>query len=387
MKFRLAVIHFGFALTGVVTTMLGPILPLLSSQWSLSYAQSGRLFTVQFLLSVTGALIASRVMASLGAARTVVIGMVLIALGVGTMALGNLPAVIVGIGVYGAGLGFALPCTNLMVSEMVENRAAALNLLNFSWTVGALAAPMLIDSLLKPIGLRGFLVGLAALCFAVGMVEIGGVRQLGAIEKIAVVGKLGDKARITFAVLTAVLLFLYVGVENGVAGWVPTFAQRVEYATSRDAALVQSSFWAAILLGRLTAPLVLRIVRPAKLVFLGLFLATVGSALIVFAHDLPLFVIGVLASGIGLSSVFPNVIAIFTEWYGTGGAGSIVLGVPGLGGALFPWLVGVVGEKTGHLRLGMSVNIAVAAAALMVFFAMIQVALGARATALEERSA
>ncbi len=384
MKFRLAVIHIGFALTGVVTTMLGPILPLLSSQWALNYAQSGRLFAVQFLLSVTGALIASRVMAWLGAARTVVIGMVLIAAGVGTMALGNLPAVIVGIAVYGAGLGFALPCTNLMVSEMVHNRAAALNLLNFSWTVGALAAPMLIDSLLKPIGLRGFLVGLGVLCFVAAMVEVGGAKQLAAIEKIAVVGKLRPNARVTFAVLAAVLLFLYVGVENGVAGWVPTFAQRVEYASSRNAALVQSSFWGAILLGRLTAPLVLRVVRPAKLVFLGLFAATIGSALIVFSREMPLFVIGVLASGIGLSAVFPTVIAIFTEWYGTGGAGSIVLGVPGLGGALFPWLVGVVGEKSGHLRLGMSVNIAVAAAALLIFFAMIQVGLGSRATAAEE---
>jgi fucose permease len=377
-KFRLAVIHFGFALTGVVTTMLGPILPLLSSQWQLNYAQSGRLFTVQFLLSVTGALVASRVMPRLGAARTVVIGMVLIAIGVASVALGSFFAVVVGIAVYGMGLGFALPCTNLMVSEMVHNRAAALNLLNFSWTVGALAAPMLLDALLEPVGLRGFLVALGGLCFVVGLVEIGGAKQLSALEKIAVVGRLQASVRITFAVLAAVLLFLYVGVENGVAGWVPTFAQRVEYASSRNAALVQSGFWAAILLGRLTAPLVLRLVRPAKLVFLGLFLAIIGSTLIVFAHEMPLFVIGVLASGIGLSAVFPTVIAIFTEWYGTGGAGSIVLGVPGLGGALFPWLVGVVSDKSGHLRLGMSVNIAVSMAALLVFFAMIQVALGGR---------
>jgi fucose permease len=383
-KFRLAVIHFGFALTGVVTTMLGPILPLLSSQWSLNYAQLGRLFTVQFMLSVTGALIASRAMAWLGAARTVVIGMVLIAVGVATLTLGNLSAVVIGIGVYGAGLGFALPCTNLMVSEMVHNRAAALNLLNFSWTVGALAAPVLIDSLLRPIGMRGFLLGLGILSFVVAVVEASGAKQLSAIEKTSAVGKLRADTRIPFAVLAAVLLFLYVGVENGVAGWVPTFAQKVVSSSSRSAALVQSSFWGAILLGRLTAPLVLQVVRPAKLVFLGLFVATVGSALIVFAHDIPLFVIGVLASGIGLSAVFPTVIAIFTEWYGTGGAGSIVLGVPGLGGALFPWLVGVVGQKSGHLRLGMSVNIAVAAAALTVFFAMIQVALRGKSTEVQD---
>jgi fucose permease len=379
LRLRLAVIYFGFALTGVVVTMLGPILPLLSSSWSLNYAQAGRLFTVQFLLSVLGALIAFRVANAIGTARTVLTGMVLISFGVALAGIGGRAVGTTGIAIYGVGLGFAIPCTNLMVSEMMPaNRAAALNLLNFAWTIGALTAPVIIQALLTPVGLRGLLLSIAVLSLAISATEVGGVRRLSAVEKTSLAGKLTGKRRLPFAALTASLLFLYVGLENGIAGWVPTFAQRVELASTRNAALVQSSFWAAILLGRLTAPLVLRRIRPAKLVFLGLILATCGTVAIVLSKDTPLFVIGVLAAGLGMSPVFPTAIAIFTEWYGTGGAGSVVLGLPGLGGALFPWLVGVVGERSGHLRLGMAVNAAVAGAALLVFLGMIQVALRQR---------
>jgi MFS family permease len=147
LRLRLAVIYFGFALTGVVVTMLGPILPLLSSSWSLNYAQAGRLFTVQFLLSVLGALIAFRVANAIGTARTVLTGMVLISFGVALAGIGGRAVGTTGIAIYGVGLGFAIPCTNLMVSEMMPaNRAAALNLLNFAWTIGALTAPVIIQA-------------------------------------------------------------------------------------------------------------------------------------------------------------------------------------------------------------------------------------------------
>ncbi len=47
-------IHAGFILTGMVTTLLGPILPTLSSKWSLDDLRAGYLFTAQFLGSIYG---------------------------------------------------------------------------------------------------------------------------------------------------------------------------------------------------------------------------------------------------------------------------------------------------------------------------------------------
>ena len=47
-----------------------------------------------------------------------------------------------GIAIYGVGLGFVTPSITAIVSEAFpQRRAATLNLLNFSWALGAITAP------------------------------------------------------------------------------------------------------------------------------------------------------------------------------------------------------------------------------------------------------
>lgn len=374
MKFRLVIIHLGFAITGVVTTMLGPILPLLSTAWSLNDAQAGRLFTVQFVSSVTGSLIASRVLSRWGAAWTVLIGMFVITIGVACVSVGTFAFGTAGIALFGTGLGFALPSTNLWVSEMVkEKRAAALNLLNFAWTVGAVSAPVMIAYLLKPVGLRGILLLIAGSCALIGVIEASGVRsgQSSTIESRQ--GRLESSLRGWFALLTTILLFLYVGAENGFAGWVPSFASRTQQTSEQITAYVQSGFWMSILLGRLLAPLVLEKLRPVQLIVGGLILAACGIATTIASSNLAMLSAGVLASGLGLAAIFPTAVAIFTEWYGTGGAGSIVLGVCGLGGAVVPWIIGEVSDRTSNLRFAMGVNLVCTAATLAMFWWLMRI--------------
>jgi FHS family glucose/mannose:H+ symporter-like MFS transporter len=347
--------------------MLGPILPLLAAQWHLNDAQAGRLFLVQFIASPTGALIASKVLARWGAAWTVPIGMFLIAVGVSTIAVGTFSLAMVGIALYGAGLGFALPSTNLLVVEMVKNEsAAALNILNFSWTLGAVAAPMAISAMLKPVGLHGFLLLLGSVVLVIAAIETIAFPKRAPVETAVRQGKLPPDLRVYFAALAFVFLFLYVGIENGFAGWVPTFSIRSHQTSTQATAMVQSSFWGALLVGRLVAPLILRALTPGKLVLAGLGMAAAGIVLAIASPSMTILEAGVLLTGFGLSSVFPTAIAIFAEWYGTGGAGSIVLGCCGLGGAVVPWLVGEVSNRSQNLRLGLGVtlvSIAVAAVA------------------------
>jgi len=367
-KIKIAVIHLGFALTGIVTTMLGPILPLLSTQWHLNDAQAGRFFLIQFIASPAGAAIASKVLSRWGATRTVPIGMFLIAAGLAVVGIGSMTMVMVGIAVYSLGLGFALPSTNLLIVELVsEGQAAALNILNFSWTVGALAAPFAISTLLKPIGLRGFLFLVAAAVGVIAVVEATTFPKGNIVSASTRRGKIAPSLRFPFALLTAIFLFLYVGIENGFAGWIPTFSIRSQHTAEKITAIVNSSFWAALLLGRLLAPLVLRIVREGSLILAGLTLAAIGIVVTIVSPNVAMLETGVLLGGLGLSAIFPTAIAIFAEWFGTGGAGSIVLGCCGLGGALVPWLVGVASNRSDNLRLGLAVNLVCIAAAAVLY--------------------
>jgi fucose permease len=47
-------LHGGFLLIGVVTTLLGPILPMLAAKWHLGDAEAGWLFTAQFTGGIPG---------------------------------------------------------------------------------------------------------------------------------------------------------------------------------------------------------------------------------------------------------------------------------------------------------------------------------------------
>src|SRR5947209_1358774 len=68
--------------------------------------------------------------------------------GAAALAFGSFPLAIAGAFGWGTGLGLTIPTTNLLVSELNPGRrAAALNLVNFSWGIGAVAGPFLIAGL------------------------------------------------------------------------------------------------------------------------------------------------------------------------------------------------------------------------------------------------
>lgn len=371
MRLKLGVIHFGFALTGIVTTMLGPLLPLLINQWHLDDARAARFFVVQFVASPVGSILASKILSRWGAAWTVPIGMFLIAAGVCTVAAGTLASCMIGIGLYGLGLGFALPSTNLLMVELVsEGQAAALNILNFMWTVGALATPFAIATLVKPIGLRGLLLLLGAVVLLVAVVEGFSFPKGNIVSPSTRHGKIAPSSRFTFAIVTLIFLCLYIGIENGFGGWVPTFSIRSQHTTENMTAFVNASFWGALLAGRLLAPITLRLMREGTLIISGLFVSSIGMVLAIVSPSIAILEAGVLLGGFGMAAIFPTAMAVFAEWYGTGGTGSIVLGCCGLGGALIPWLVGEVSTRSQNLRLGLGVNIACAAIACLLYWAM-----------------
>src|SRR3954467_8766621 len=50
----LILLHGGFVVTGIMTTFIGPLLPVLATRWSLTDAQAGELITAQFVGSMAG---------------------------------------------------------------------------------------------------------------------------------------------------------------------------------------------------------------------------------------------------------------------------------------------------------------------------------------------
>src|SRR5215470_16937836 len=140
--------HAAFVLTGVETTLLGPMLPVLSVRWYLNDAGAGRLIAAQFIGSVAGTIASGFLISRRGSQFSMALGLGFMALGLGTLARADWAMGIASIFCYGIGQGVIIPTVNLLVAELnPENRASALSLVNFSWGIGAVACPFLVEAL------------------------------------------------------------------------------------------------------------------------------------------------------------------------------------------------------------------------------------------------
>ena len=136
---NLRLLNAAFVLSGIGTTILGPILPVLSSHWKMNDAHAGSLFTAQFLGSALGGLAAG-----IHPTRSVIVGSLLAALGLASFTVVHPQAVLPVIFIYGFGVGLVLTGINLIVSRLAgAARSSALSWLNFCWSLGATICPLL----------------------------------------------------------------------------------------------------------------------------------------------------------------------------------------------------------------------------------------------------
>ena len=165
-----AAIFGAFIVAGVVTTLLGPMLPVLISRWSLTDERAGLFFTLQFTSNIAGVLSLSALIPRWGYKTTLVLGFVAIALGLAGL---NAASQVGGLGAtaaYGYGLGLVLPSANLWVAEAAESRrVAALSILNFMWGIGAIACAPLVLLAQEHSAISWFLYGVAGAAAAAAL--------------------------------------------------------------------------------------------------------------------------------------------------------------------------------------------------------------------------
>jgi fucose permease len=350
----LRAIYLAAILNGIVTTMLGPLMPGFEARWSLEDAQGGLLFLAVFLSSVVSAAATGWLSRRIGYWGVVAAGLAIAALGVAGCVQGSWPLALVSVAVYGCGLGVITPASNVGVAAAsAGNSAKGLLWLNLAWSVGAMTAPALVASLGRVFlpGLAGALLALAA-AIAIGG---GGERPRAETAERA--------SRRAPHLLFAAMLFLYVGAEQAIAGWVSSYASRS--AASRQLwAVLPSVFWGSVLLGRVIAPNILHRVRAASLAPWGLGIS-LGGALLLVAGDGPLTLLaGSSMSGLGMAPIFPVTVAAYADRAGPSASG-LVFSAGGLGGAVIPWLVGAVSTASGSLRIGLVAVVALIAAMIV----------------------
>jgi|CZKC01.1.fsa_nt_gi fucose permease len=352
-------IYSSFILAGIVTTLLGPILPLLIARWAMSDERAGLFFTFQFFGNLAGIASLGALISRRGYGRTFVIGFASIAAGVAGLNLGNEFACLFCTAVFGYGLGLILSGTNLWAAEVAgPRRTAALSVLNLAWGVGAIACPALVLLAHQAHRLSLLLFGIAGLsaivAVAIATMNIEPRPHESSEAETPEVRQEKGK-RFTFAL--GGLFFLYVGTEGCVGGWTASLAKRMGTTSGNLWELAPMFFWAGLLAGRAMAPAILRRVTERTLFTAGLILAGSFNGALLWASSFRGVAICVTASGLGLSCIYPLVISWMVGHYGKQAkhTGSIMFALASVGGAILPALVGFTSTHTGSLRAGLLV--------------------------------
>ncbi len=351
----------GFFLTGIATVLIGQVLPILARKLEINDRQAGDFFIAQFAGSIVGTLASTWFARRSKFLPASVFGFILIAAGVLFLNFESFPLCLLGFFLNGAGVGLTLPSINLLTLEINPARpAAALNILNFFWGVGAILSQPLVDFLS-----RGTNIFIPTAALAVPFVIVAAVFNLmpREIEHNPQIDK-NNRENIAaappiwtnpIAWMIAFFNFVHVGFESGMGGWLKTYTGRLENEPTAVLFSPILLYFLFFVVGRGIAPLFLHFLNENKLLFLNLLTILVGTAIILAAQDVLFLSLGAAISGFGTSSIFPTNLSRFSKTFGAAAIRSATpLFICGTLGATFTtWAIGFASLYFGNLRSGM----------------------------------
>jgi FHS family glucose/mannose:H+ symporter-like MFS transporter len=359
LKFLQAALFAGFVISGMIATILGPSLPTFIARWALDDTQAGLFFTTQFSGSLLGVLLSSAILSTRGYRDALVLGFFLMAAGVTGLNGASQYIALLATALYGFGFGIAIPATNLCIAEISgARRAAALNLVNMAWGIGAIACPVLLLAGLRADRYTAVLLSIAA-CALLLSIFFGSIKFAGLSSKsprtATAEQKLNPPHPIHVPVALALLFYLYIGTENAISGWAAEQAHRV--GTGNASAVMPMFFWAGLLSGRGISALILTKVKESLLVITGLVISALGTTSLLLAATRSQVILAVVLAGFGLASVYPIFISWLSKWYGERARrlGGVMFSMAAVGGATMPWLVGFISQHANSLRVGLLV--------------------------------
>src|SRR5216684_5801247 len=279
----LVLLFAGFVLSGIATTIVGPMLPIFIKRWSLDDGQAGLFPMIQFLAAFGGSVGSGAIAAWRGSRPALVLGYALMGAGLAFLNADAYRVALAATAAFGLGYGLITPGTNLFVAELGGAKSASLlNQLNFAWGAGAMICSILIAFALKH---NAISILLAATAIFGGILVVGlsftsfGVQKHGKDANAA--GPVSPAIGLGITIAMAAMFFIYVAMENGIGFWSAEYAKRVANGITYMTTLAPMFFYAGLTSGRAPAPLVLKTLHERKLVLGALSLEAAATVLLI----------------------------------------------------------------------------------------------------------
>ncbi len=347
--------QLAFLPTGILTTLLGPMLPLLMDHWALNDTQAGNLFLVQFLAALVGVQLSGVLLSRLGFRPAFLLGLLLMACGTATLYVGSVRLGMVSVAVYGLGLGLIIPTDNLLIAEISPNsRASAVSLLNFFWGVGAVLCSLMV-AWTAAHRLLPFFLGSVSLFLLLLALVMRGLPFPAAIRSSEGPSRWRELARNPAIWFFAAVFFLYPGAETAVGGWIASYVSRLGPHEAEIAPLMPAFFWASLTVGRALGTLFLLYVPERRVLRGGFAAGSAGIVLMLWSSTLAGVIVGALITGLSFATLYPITVARLSHRFGMAARsiGAFMFSLASVGPAVIPWLVGITSQVTGSLRAGL----------------------------------
>jgi len=375
----LAIVTTLFFMWGFLTCLNDILVPHLKSIFDLSYARvmlvQFAFFSAYFLFSVPWSKVVNRI----GYQRTMVVGLLTMALGaflfLPAASAASYPLFLTALVVLAAGITGLQVSANpyVVVLGKPETASSRLDLTQAFNSLGTTiapklggllilaTAPMAIEELhqLSPHALHAYRVQEAAsvkmpytvICVALVLLAVViGTYRLPKIEHAEHRSGVDDSVwKHPNLILGAVGIFTYVGAEVSIGSFLVNFFGLPEIAgfSAKTAAGFVSFYWAGAMIGRFLGAGLLRRIKPGNLLGLcAICAATLVSASMILGGHTAMW--SILAVGLFNSIMFPTIFSLGVAELGPlTGSGSGILTMAIVGGAILPVIQGVIADHVG----------------------------------------
>jgi len=223
-----------------------------------------------------------------------------------------------------------------------------MNGLHFFWGVGAFLSPIIVAQAVLISGditWAYWMLAVLMLPAVIGLLRL----PSPAIQASRQASESRQVNHIWLVVLIALFLFLYVGAEGSLGGWIFTYTVALGLSGQTVAAYLTSVFWGSLTAGRLLSiPLATRL-QPRSVLLIDLVGCLIGmSVILLWPNSLVAVWVGVIGTGLAMASIFPTTLSLaesrmhitgqITSWFFVGAS---------LGGMTMPWIIGQLFESIG----------------------------------------
>lgn len=335
---------------GMEITIIGPLLPEISRTFSFSLAQSGFIFTANFIglsaFILLGGIAADR----WGKKKVLAISLAGMSISLLVFPLSSsfyiLCMIIIFIGGFG---GIVESISNALIADInTVNTSFFINVGQVFFGIGALAGPITAGVVVSS-GMPWWY------CYAGLGIILAALTLAFSINRLP--SNLPVSAGITWSslknliidwkfMLICLCMILYTGSEVGGWGWMSTFLKQNMDFTIEKSSIAVSIFWLAVIVGRLLLmPLMLKFsVRILTVALAGLS-AVISVISGIVSSEAAVWCV-ITAMGIAYSSQWALIAAYGNSIYKTytGTVFALFVGSGGIGAAIIPLIMGVIGQ-------------------------------------------